>query len=428
MAAINVPDGLAGATEADAKAKLQSAGLTANVTKAINAAVPAGAVIATNPRSGTPVETGVPVTLDVSIGPGVAVPDVIGVTRQTAESAMRGSSLEVGSVRSKYSDYIPANGVSDTDPKARTLVAPGSSVNLVVSRGPEPNWLQSILESLPILFPVLLGIIVLVVIVYIITYSGQEFLKLLAEKEIARGLITFLIAMSTVGIAIILAISTLVVTENPESEKRFDRGKQVLSVLIGVLGTIVGFYFGSDSGAPKERPAITTASLPDGLVDKPYVSTTLAATGLNPPLSWSVTPELPAELKLDTQTGAISGTPKAALPKKKFTFKVIDGSKPPVARTTDLDLAIAGIATGALPAGAVNQPYASTTLAAIGLTAPLSWSVTPELPAELTLDSKTGVIAGTPKTALPKTKFTLKVTDSSKPPVSSTTDLDLEIK
>lgn len=40
-----------------------------------------------------------------------------------------------------------------------------------------------------------------------------------------------------------------------QADKRFDRGKQVLTALIGVLGTIVGFYFGSST--EKQTTAVT---------------------------------------------------------------------------------------------------------------------------------------------------------------------------
>jgi len=78
--------------------------------------------------------------------------------------------------------------------------------------------------------------------------SGQGgFLDRLSDRAVARGLITFLITFTTVGIAIILAVSTIFGSTGDESDKRFDRGKQVLSVLISLLGTIVGFYFGSST-------------------------------------------------------------------------------------------------------------------------------------------------------------------------------------
>lgn len=58
-----------------------------------------------------------------------------------------------------------------------------------------------------------------------------------------RSMITFLIAVVTVGIALILVLATIL-SDSPDREKRFSQGKEVLTALLGVLGTIVGFYFG----------------------------------------------------------------------------------------------------------------------------------------------------------------------------------------
>jgi uncharacterized protein (TIGR03437 family) len=68
-----------------------------------------------------------------------------------------------------------------------------------------------------------------------------------------------------------------------------------------------------------------------------------------------------------------------------------------------------------LSTGMVNVVY-SQTLAAIGGTAPYTWTVTAgTLPAGLTLNSSTGVISGTP-TTLGTTNFTIQIADSSQPP------------
>lgn len=92
------------------------------------------------------------------------------------------------------------------------------------------------------------GIAVLILVVIIWGVSGQGgFLDSLSDRAVARGLITFLITFTTVGIAIILAVSTIFASSGDDEDKRFDKGKQVLSVLIGLLGTIVGFYFGSST-------------------------------------------------------------------------------------------------------------------------------------------------------------------------------------
>ena len=335
---ISVPE-LASLTQAAAEAKLKSAGLVVGtVTKVGSATIPTGSVSSAHPAAGTLVSTGSAVNLEVSSGPAqVTVPSVVGLTRPVAEERLKSAGLVIGAVNRQHSHSVPADGISSTIPAAGALVSPASAVTLDLSTGPEPDWTQYIPTGLF----ALLGIIVLGVIVYIVTQTGQSFLTKLADKEVARGLITFLIAIATVGIAIILAISTLVLTEGDEGDKRFDRGKQVLTVLIGVLGTIVGFYFGSATD-PKQRTstAVTTTVLPDGAANKPYPSTILQSTGLTPPLKWSVKPALPAGLILDAGTGTISGTPRSALPKTQFTFTVTDGATPAASSTADLKLEI----------------------------------------------------------------------------------------
>lgn len=80
---------------------------------------------------------------------------------------------------------------------------------------------------------------------------SNNLLPSISSTPSARGLITFLIAVVTVTIALILVLAT-VVSDSPDREKRFSHGKEILTALIGVLGTIVGFYFGNTSdGAGK---------------------------------------------------------------------------------------------------------------------------------------------------------------------------------
>jgi len=87
--------------------------------------------------------------------------------------------------------------------------------------------------------------------------GARGFLESLGDRTVARGLITFLITFTTIGIAIILTISTLFGSASADGDKKFDQGKEVLSVLIGILGTIVGFYFGSSADA---KPVTSSAS------------------------------------------------------------------------------------------------------------------------------------------------------------------------
>lgn len=89
---------------------------------------------------------------------------------------------------------------------------------------------------------------------FLFNHDGGTLLRELSNFEVARGLITFLVAVTTVGIALILTVYVVVTLESG-ADKKFALGKEVLTGLIGVLGTIVGFYFGSNtSGAPQPSP------------------------------------------------------------------------------------------------------------------------------------------------------------------------------
>lgn len=358
---VSVPN-LVSLMQPAAEEMLKGAGLAVGTVTTVNSSTaPKGTVSGATPSPGTLVSPGSAVNLEISTGPTqvavpnvsgatqpaqVSIPNVVGLTRTAAEAILKSSDLVLGAVKTQHSNSVPDGGVSGTNPDAGTLVSPGSQVELDLSSGPETNWTQYI----PTALFGLLGFIVLGLIVYGITEKDQKFLTNLANKEVARGLITFLVALATVGIAIILAISTLVLTEGDAGDKRFDRGKQVLSVLIGVLGTIVGFYFGAETVSPKQPTPteqtqtsalkVTTTTLPDGAVNKAYPSTTLQTTGLTPPLKWSVTPALPTGLTLDATAGTISGTPTATMPKTSFKFTVTDSAAPAVTSTVDLKLEI----------------------------------------------------------------------------------------
>lgn len=270
----------------------------------------------------------------------VKVPAFDGLNQQAAEAALKRVGLAVGKVTSTNSQTIPIGEVASSSPTAGTDVAPGTSVDLVFSTGPSTasTARQSPGSTIQTILFTLLGAILLGTIVWALITVPGGLVAFLSKEENARGLITFLIAMTTVGIAVILTLSTIVLETSPENEKRFDRGKQVLTILIGVLGTIVGFYFGSARASEANGLTISTSSLAAGTVNSAYESR-LAATGGTPPFRWSVSPALPDGLTLNQETGVLSGTPKAAT-RTDVTLTVTDKSSPPRAAAKPLTLEI----------------------------------------------------------------------------------------
>lgn len=90
-------------------------------------------------------------------------------------------------------------------------------------------------------------------------FFTPAFLPSLAEPGMARGLITFLFAFATIAVVIISVIAVFWVKID-EVAQRGALAKEVLTILIGIMGTILGFYFGAE---------LTTAAPPPAAIETP---------------------------------------------------------------------------------------------------------------------------------------------------------------
>ncbi|AMD88093.1 serine/threonine protein kinase [Actinomyces radicidentis] len=134
-----VPD-VVGMTQEAATSALEGAGLALGaVTSAWSSKVPEGEVISSDPVSGTALDHGSAVALEVSKGREPAtVPDVVGMTQDEAESAVAAAGLALGDVTQEFSDDVARGSVISSDPASGADgVHVGDSMALVVSKGPE---------------------------------------------------------------------------------------------------------------------------------------------------------------------------------------------------------------------------------------------------------------------------------------------------
>lgn len=139
---IKVPD-VVGQPEETAKSTLQTDGLVVgNITRQASTTVPLGSVISQDPAAGTSVTSGTAVNLVISDGfqpQQVAVPDVTNKTVADAKEILFAVGLlQVGAITVQSDASIPAGNVASQSPVAGTLVAYGTTVNLVVSSGAQP--------------------------------------------------------------------------------------------------------------------------------------------------------------------------------------------------------------------------------------------------------------------------------------------------
>jgi hypothetical protein len=192
----------------------------------------------------------------------------------------------------------------------------GALPNPPAQNPPAPPTANKLLQALPTLIYGVITVLILGVILWGLYEKGGGFLTNLSDMAVARGLITFLITFTTVGIAIILAVSTIFSASGDDEDKRFDKGKQVLGVLIGLLGTIVGFYFGSareiSAAQPTPKAQVVTIAPANvsNLQPKKGEKFTISSfvSGGKAPYTYSITfdsPLLPAIKEVQTSDGVI---------------------------------------------------------------------------------------------------------------------------
>ena len=126
---------------AEATTKIKAAGLKAKTgDAAFSETVKKGSVLRQDPKPGGRVRKGGTVTLFLSKGPDRrVVPALQSKTVSDAQAALRAAGLTfVTTLHTEYSDQVPKDLVTRTDPAAGQRLKPGAAVTIYVSKGPRP--------------------------------------------------------------------------------------------------------------------------------------------------------------------------------------------------------------------------------------------------------------------------------------------------
>lgn len=144
--------------------------------------------------------------------------------------------------------------------------------------------------------------------------------------------------------------------------------------------------------------------------------TPVAGSGGATTLFYQIYPSLPAGLSFSSTTGAITGTPTAASSATTYTVTVGDNEGGTASATFTMTVNAAVTATtnttsNVLTVEATVTPF--TPVSGAGGTAPLAYTLTPNLPAGLLYDTSTGQIEGIPSSISVAASYTVTITDKN---------------
>ena len=131
-------------SEEDARNTLAKANLTLEVVKSVNhPTIAKGLIVFQNPKANETVKKQSKIEVQVSDGVVmVDVPNVINSSLLSAEVAFGNVGLLVGEVTRVYHSQISPGQVIQQEPSSGKQIPQGTSVNLIISKGPEPVWVK----------------------------------------------------------------------------------------------------------------------------------------------------------------------------------------------------------------------------------------------------------------------------------------------
>jgi subtilisin family serine protease len=191
---------------------------------------------------------------------------------------------------------------------------------------------------------------------------------------------------------------------------------QVTATVVDSTGTSA-----TATGTFKIVPPTLTLQFPfaSGEAGFPF-SSSLSASGGYPPYTFSI-PYPPGGLKVNSSTGAITGTPNTVA-STQVSATVTDSTGASAKATATINIVAKLQLQASGLNGEVGTPYSNTLNASGGFT-PYTFSIS-SLPAGLTLNSTTGIISGTPTTST-SLKVTVTLADSYGASVTATPTINI---
>lgn len=177
---------------------------------------------------------------------------------------------------------------------------------------------------------------------------------------------------------------------------------------------------GATSGTATATISLSVAELPpattsvQGTVGTAITSTTpFAPVSLTAPITYSISPSLPSALSLNTSTGVISGTPNLAQASTSYTVTATDANSTAVSTTLTIQIAGLNPASQSVSTQVGSAITSTAALTATGFSGAVSYAISPSLPTGMAFSTSTGVISGTPSSALAQQVYTITGTGAT---------------
>lgn len=140
-----VPATMIGISKADAETVAAETGLYVTFQQEHSETVPAGSVARTEPAAGDRIVRGSTVTAWISLGPErYEMPPVVGLLLADATTAINRANLTVGKVTESWSDSVASGYVMSAAQDKGAKLKKSTAVDLVVSKGPQPIKIPSV--------------------------------------------------------------------------------------------------------------------------------------------------------------------------------------------------------------------------------------------------------------------------------------------
>lgn len=135
-----------------------------------------------------------------------------------------------------------------------------------------------------------LGKIVLVIFGIYFAYLLQKglLLETLNNADQVRGMVTFFFVLVTTSVILLVALGIFWLQDDNAVKVRFEAAKDLLTIVIGVLGTIMGFYFGSATTGTANLALLSTSLTPPSVAAGESATLASQISGGSKPYKYSI--------------------------------------------------------------------------------------------------------------------------------------------